>query len=178
MAETKATETKAETKAEETKAETKAEAKTAKHKVPAGHITPVELTKKLKETVNPATGKPYAEEKLSSQQVYTYLKAAETNGMPVKHFTADGTAHKAPQKDENDQVVSRPGFDEAEAFEWWANRPVRGAKKAETAKSEEGGASEEEDGEASDGDELEEDDELEDDDDEDDEEGALVDEAE
>jgi hypothetical protein len=164
MAETKATETKAETKAEETKAETKAEAKTAKHKVPAGHITPVELTKKLKETVNPATGKPYAEEKLSSQQ--------------VKHFTADGTAHKAPQKDENDQVVSRPGFDEAEAFEWWANRPVRGAKKAETAKSEEGGASEEEDGEASDGDELEEDDELEDDDDEDDEEGALVDEAE
>jgi hypothetical protein len=156
--------------------DTKAEKKETKFKLPEGYITPVEATHKLKKEVNPATGQPYAEAKLSSQQMYTLTRTAETNKMPVLHFTEDGKHHKERQVDAEGNVISRPGFKWEDVAEWYANRPTRAAKAAAKEDKSDDDSSEASDDEASDdSDELEDDDELEEDDeDDDDEEGALV----
>jgi hypothetical protein len=119
---------------EETKAETKEETKKeTKHKVPAPHVAPVEATHRLKKEINPKTGQPYVPEKFTTQQMYTMLRAAETNGMPVKHFHKDGSVHKAAVRDdESGELLTRPGFDFDELTNWWQNRPARGSKKTET----------------------------------------------
>jgi hypothetical protein len=111
-------------------ADTKTEKKDeviSKHKLPEGYITPVEATHRLKKEVNPATGEPYAKASLSSQQVYTLLRTAETNKMPVHHFDAEGHKHKTRQTDGAGHVTTRPGFKWDELSEWWANRPARGS---------------------------------------------------
>ncbi|MGA2412737.1 MAG: hypothetical protein ABSG46_20435 [Candidatus Binataceae bacterium] len=151
----------------EKKVEEKAE-KATKHKVPEGHITPVEATHRLKKETNPKTGKPYAEDKLTSQQVYTLLRTSESNGMPVKHFTPDGKSHKTRQVDGEGNLISRPGFNWDELAAWWADRPARGSKKAKDEEKSGGEASDEADGDDSE-DEIDED-ELEDDG----EEGSLI----
>jgi hypothetical protein len=145
--------------------EAEAAAKKTKHHVPDGFITPVQATHKLKKEINPKTDEPYAPSSLSSQQVYTLSRTAETNKMPVLHFTEDGKHHKTRQTDGDGNVTTRPGFKWEDLAEWWANRPARKTKEASEDKEEKtDNASDEES----------EEDELSDELDEDDEEGALV----
>jgi hypothetical protein len=124
------------TKDEEKKAEQPKPA--TKHKLPEGLLTPVEATHKLKKEVNPHTGEPYAPSTLNSQLVYTKLKGAKTNKMPVRHFDAEGNAFDEPQVSEHGVVLTRPGFDWDELAEWWHEQPARGqrAPKEEGEKTE------------------------------------------
>jgi hypothetical protein len=111
-----------------------------KHKLPEGVITPVELHHRLKKETNPETKEPYAPQTLNSQLVYTLLKAAKTNGMPVKHYDAEGKAHDEPKVSEHGVVLTRPGFKWEEASHWWAHRPPKQSaapKPAESANGEE-----------------------------------------
>jgi hypothetical protein len=158
MSETK---TKKEEKAEEKKAELQP---TTKHRLPEGVITPVQVTHKLKETVNPATGETYAKANLNSQLVYTLSKASKNNGMPVKHYDAKGKAHSDRVVEDN-IVVTRPGFVWEELVEWWVNRPEKKAAAKSEEKDEETSASDD----ANELEELEEEDGIESEADEDDE---------
>jgi hypothetical protein len=150
------------------KTETKEPEKKTRPKLPEGYITPVEATNRLKKEVDPDTGKTYAHDQpnLSSQQMYTYLKAAPGNSCPVHHFDAEGHKHK-DRVEKDGETVTRPGFKWEELVEWYKNRPKRGQKAKDEKKSED---AESEDGsdEAQDtSDELDEEDELAEDDDED-----------
>jgi len=95
-----------------------------KHKLPEGIITPVEATHRLKK-------EGLAPESLNSQLVYTKLKGAKTNKMPVRHYNAEGEAFDEPQVSEHGIVLTRPGFEWDELAEWWANQPARGSKPKE-----------------------------------------------
>jgi hypothetical protein len=131
---------------------------TTKHKLPEGLLTPVEATHRLKK-------EGLAPESLNSQLVYTKLKGAKTNKMPVRHYDAEGNTFDEPQVSTHGVVLTRPGFDWDELAEWWVNQPARGSKpkEEEGEKAESKHRKPEEAPETSD----DEDDDLEDDEDED-----------
>jgi hypothetical protein len=98
-----------------------------KHGLPAGKITPVQFRHLL-------VDKGHAPETLNSAQIYILTRSAKSNGMPVKHYDADGKAHDELQVDGAGNTTTRPGLDADEALEWWLNRPKRGAAKATAVK--------------------------------------------
>lgn len=97
-----------------------------KHKVPEGWMTPVEATHKL---VDEGLAKPT----LNSAQLYILSRNASSNGMPVRHFDAEGKAYDERQVDPiTQQATTRPGLhwdgiegDIGSFKDWWVNRPKR-----------------------------------------------------
>jgi hypothetical protein len=104
-----------------------------KHKLPSGKITPVEFRHLL-------VDKGHAPDTLNSAQIYILTRSAKSNGMPVKHYDAEGKAFDDLQVDGAGNTVTRPGLDADEALEWWTNRPKRGEA---TAKKVKGGTTDE-----------------------------------
>jgi hypothetical protein len=98
--------------------------KKRKHALPEGYITPVAFRHALVE-------KGHAGDNLSSAQIYILSRKASTNGMPVKHFDADGNAYDELQTNEAGETTTRPGLKLDEGLKWWVERPKRqpGAKK-------------------------------------------------
>jgi hypothetical protein len=113
-----------------------------KHNLPPGWITPVQFHHEL-------VDRGLARETMSTAQVYIMSRAKKTNGMPVKHFDADGNEYDELQTDPvTGETTTRPGIKLDEGLEWWQNRPKRqpGQKKdkPETKEGEDGEASPEE----------------------------------
>src|SRR6516165_3658564 len=93
-----------ETQTQEPAQEQEAPRPKRKHKVRDGWITPVEATHRL---VDEGLAKPT----LNSAQLYILSRNAESNGMPVAHFDADGKRHKDRQVDAvTGQATTRPGI--------------------------------------------------------------------
>jgi hypothetical protein len=101
---------------------TQAPPRKRKHKLPPGKITPVEFRHLL-------VDKGHAPDTLNSAQIYILTRSAKSNGMPVKHYDAEGNAYDDLQVDKSGNTITRPGLDADESLEWWLNRPKRGAAK-------------------------------------------------
>ena|ERR1700733_1431022 len=136
-----------------TEPEKAAEKKPGKHKLPEGWMTPVAATHALKEG-------GHAPDKLNSAQLYILSRAAASNGMPVKHFDADGNMYDTLQTDADGKTTTRPGVhwdgnDDAGSFrEWWIARPARAAAKKEAAAANKKPAKDAKDAEADNDDEA------------------------
>ena len=112
------------------KGKTKAKPEKRKHDLPEGYIAPVAFRHALVDA-------GLAPESMSPVQIYGLVRKASSNGMPVKHFDREGTAHDEIQTHPiTGETVTRPGLKLDEGLEWWKNRPKHQPGQPRTAKKE------------------------------------------